>query len=77
MPKSVPPSNLNYRVEGLPPSVRSKVTQFAQACMDYAFIGCAHPLDMDNIEEYYHISRYELERTVLTLIERERKKDRK
>lgn len=76
MTKQVPPVDPNYRVEGLPPSVRGKVTQFAEACMDYALIGCAHPLDMDDIEEYYHICRYELERTVLTLIEREKKKGR-
>lgn len=68
MPKSVPPVDPNYSVEGLPRSVKGKVTQFAQACMDYAFIGCAHPLDMDNIEECYHVCRYELERTVLTLL---------
>ena len=77
MRKQVPPVDPNYRVEGLPPSVRGKVTQFAEAAMDYAMIGAAHPLDMGGIEEQYHNCRYELERTIKTLLDREARKPRR
>ncbi len=60
----------NYRVEGLPPAIRGKVTQLINAAHDAAWVGSAHPFDMDDIREYEHISRYELERTIMTHLER-------
>jgi len=64
-----PAVDQNYRVDGLPSAIKGKVTQFANAAMDYAMVGAAHPMDVRAIEEYYHESRYELERTIQTYLE--------
>ncbi len=64
-------SDPNYRVEGLPPAIRGKVTQLMNASHDAAFAGSAHPDDMDSTREYEQVCRYELERTILTHLQRE------
>lgn len=74
MARQVPPRDPNYQVDGLPPSIKGKVTELAEASMNYAFVGAADPLDMPGIEEAFHIARHDLERTVKTLLDREKPK---
>jgi hypothetical protein len=64
------PYDQNYVVQNLPPSVKGKITLVIQAAMDYSFIGAAHPDDFEAIEEALHVARYDLERTIQTVLNR-------
>lgn len=55
-----------YRVEGIPPSILAKITEFQKAVDEYAFIGTKHPEDHEAIEEQLCVARYNLERTIKT-----------
>lgn len=59
-----------YRVEGIPPAILGKITEFQDAVHQYAFKGAADPLDYDDIIEQLCIARYNLERTIKTYLEK-------
>lgn len=63
----VPPTNPNYQVEGVPPSIKGKVTSLCEAAMDYAFIGMAEKDDRESIEQSFEIARYNLIQTIKTV----------
>lgn len=58
----------NYRVEGVPPSIRGKITQLMNATHDAAFSGMHDPDVSNQLIEYEKVCRYNLERTILTEI---------
>lgn len=59
----------NLRTE-LPASLKAKITQHEAAIRELAFQGAAAPEDRQAILEHARHTRYELERTILTHIER-------
>lgn len=61
---------MQYEVDGLPPPIKAKITQFDQACQEYAFMGSQPPEDHEAIVHDYLQARYNLERTIKTLLER-------
>lgn len=56
----------NYRVDGVPPAIRAKVTRLIVAAREAAFSGMAAPEDRPGIEEDLAIARYNLEQTIMT-----------
>jgi hypothetical protein len=64
------PYDQNYVVDSLTPSIKAKITKLIDASKEYAFIGAAEVDDMEGIEEELHIARYNLERTILTLVKK-------
>lgn len=73
MPRRLPARDQNYHVDGLPRSIKAKITEFGNAAAEYAFIGAAHPGDYETIEDNAQIARYDLERTIETVLERKDK----
>lgn len=63
------PQDHNYRT-ACPAAIRAKITALEHAAMDYAFKGAAHPADVDALTEAAQVARYNLERTILTFLER-------
>lgn len=61
----------NYTVEGLPPSIKGKITQFYNAVTEYACIGTQDPEFRGDIKDALVEARYELERTIKTLLDRD------
>lgn len=60
----------HYYVDGVPSSIKAKITAFSQAAQDYAFIGSQPPEDHAEIEEEFHRARYNLELSVKTHLDR-------
>lgn len=60
----------NYRVEGLPPAIRGKITQLMNASLDAAFSGSQEPEVCKQQIEYEKVCRYELERTIKTYLDK-------
>lgn len=60
------PYNPNYVVEGIPRSIKAKITELINASKNHAFLGSQDPEDHEEIEEYLHVARYNLERTIKT-----------
>lgn len=50
----------------LPTSIKAMITKYGNAARAYAWKGAAHPEDADAITEQFQIARYNLERTILT-----------
>ncbi len=67
-----PARDRTLRVEGIPPSILGKITEYTDACFERAFIGTLDAEDHLTVEELYHISRYNLERTIKTELEKAR-----
>jgi len=65
-----PERDINYQVEGLPPSIKGKITEFADACRSYAFKGSYDTYHAAEVEEAFHVARYDLERTIATHLEK-------
>ena len=55
-------------VEGLPPAIKAKITQLVNAAHDAAFSGMADPVDRQAIDDYEIVSRYNLEQTIMTFL---------
>lgn len=55
----------------IPAPIKAKITQFKNATVDMAFVGMAMPEDRAQIEEYFEVARYDLERTIKTFLERQ------
>lgn len=60
------------RVEGLPPSIRGKITALMNAAEEAAFAGSQPPESREEITTNLQWARYELERTIMTLLERKK-----
>ena len=60
----------NYFVS-IPPPIKAKITRLLTAAHDAAFVGAAHPGDMQQIKDDLHTARYNLERTIQTFLDRE------
>lgn len=58
----------NYRVEGLPPAIRAKITAFRKAVETYAFVGAQMPEDRPQIEMDVGTAFYNLQRTIKTAL---------
>jgi hypothetical protein len=69
------PYDRNYVVDGITPSIKAKITQLISASKEYAFIGAAEVEDREGIEEELHIARYNLERTILTVLKSQKQQD--
>lgn len=61
------------KVDGIPPSIRGKMTEFLDATREYAFIGAAYSDDRQAIEDNMQIAWYNLERTIMTELEKVKK----
>lgn len=59
-----------YHVEGVPPYILGKITQLQRASHEAAHAGSHMPEHASRIREYEHWCRYELERTIRTLLDR-------
>ena len=70
MPQGLPTRDQNYHVDGLPRSIKAKITELGEAAAEYAFIGAQDPEDHEAIEDHAHIARYNLERNIKTLLDR-------
>lgn len=68
--RDLPKQDPNYNVDGLPPSIKGKITSALKAAQDYAFLGAAPPEDHDAVVENLQVARYDLERTIMTHLER-------
>lgn len=68
----LPTRSRTLRVEGLPPSILGKITEYTAACYEMAFIGTQDAEDHPAIEEEYEMARYDLERTIQTELEKAR-----
>ena len=66
------PSEQEYRVEGLPPTIRAKMTEFFDVATDYAFRGSMDDAREAEVYESMGIAKYNLERTIKTLLDRAR-----
>lgn len=62
-------ANPNYQTD-LPAPIKAKITQLENAHRALAFIGAKMPEDHEAIQEEYDVARYNLERTILTFIDR-------
>lgn len=60
------------RVEGLPPSIRGKITALMKAADEAAFAGSQPPEMREEITTNLQWARYELERTIVTLLDRKK-----
>jgi len=72
----IPERDINYEVADLPPAIKGKVTEFAKACGEYAFIG-TYSEDQEiceAIETGFQVARYDLEKTIMTFLNRAKKK---
>ena len=76
MPQGLPTRDQNYHVDGLPRSIKAKITELGEAAAEYAFIGAQDPEDHEAIEDHAHIARYNLERNIKTLLDRKDKRIR-
>lgn len=54
----------------LPPTIKAKITRYGNAAQEYAFTGAQPPENREAIQNDFKIARYNLERTILTLLER-------
>ena len=54
----------------LPPAIKAKITCYGNAAQEYAFHGAQPPEDHEGILNDFKVARYNLERTILTLLER-------
>lgn len=66
----IPPRDPNYAVDGTPPAILGKITLLIDAAMTYAFRGSMAPDTADAAEEDLQIARYDLERTIKTVLSR-------
>lgn len=57
-------------VDGLPRPIKAKITQLINASREAAFAGSQPPEDRQAIREYQDVCRYNLERTIMTLLEK-------
>jgi hypothetical protein len=65
------PYDQNFVVDSLSPSIKAKITKLIGASKEYAFIGAlTDSEEQDGVEEELHIARYNLERTILTLVKK-------
>ena len=62
------PDDPDYRVSGLPRQIRAKTTAYANAARQLAFISNYLPHERDAIRDRFLQARYDLEKTILTLI---------
>lgn len=61
----LPERDPNYQVAGLSAAIKGKITEFACACMDLAWIGAkVDAEERDEIRHNFHRTRYNLERTI-------------
>ena len=67
---NIPPRSQTLRVEGIPPAILAKITEYTRACFERAFIGAQEPDDHEAIEFFYENARYNLERTIKTELEK-------
>ena len=61
------PRDHNCRTE-LASSIKAKITELENAAMEYAFVGSADVEDREAILQAAQVARYNLERTILTLL---------
>lgn len=54
----------SYRIEGIPVSIRGKITEVINSAIEFAFKGTAHPADAANMEVHLDTSRMYLEQTI-------------
>lgn len=64
----------NGHTVDIPPAIKAKITCFKKAVKDYAWVGSQPPEDHQDIEENYYRSRYVLEQTIATYLEKAAKK---
>lgn len=64
------PTDINTQVDGLPPAIKAKITQLVRASIELGFIGSQPPEYHEAIEEEYLTRRYNLERTIMTHLDR-------
>lgn len=63
------PQDHNYRTT-CPAAIKAKITALETAAIEYAFKGTHDPEDYDAIIEDAQVARYNLERAILTAIEK-------
>lgn len=56
-----------------PPVIKAKITAYGRAMRDYAWKGAQPPEDQEAIEEALKLARYDLERTILTVLQNQQK----
>lgn len=59
-----------YRVDGLPLTILNRITAFQNAVDEYAFLGSAPPEDRDIIEKRLCETRYQLELSIKSQLNR-------
>ena len=64
------PDDPQYRVDGLPRQIRAKTTQLIDASRKLAFVSNLAPHERHAIREEYLKSRYNLEQTIKTLLDK-------
>ena len=56
--------------DAVPPWLRAKITEFANAAREYAFTGAMDTARADEVEMAYHVAWMNLEATIATAIKR-------
>lgn len=68
--KNILPRDPDYRVDSLPIPIKAKITELENAICDLSWMGSQPPEHHASILEMVQTARYNLERTICTLLNR-------